>query len=194
MRHTCSPKIYTQDAIRSSFSMAYLQNRSFNQLSTREEPMKTRTRAALMVVASLCFCSSIILGQTKPDFSGAWKMNREKSKFEAIENIRNIVDKIEHKEPDFSEFITVTSVDGEQIIEGTYTTDGKERSVKFPSGSAKATAKWEGDALTVEWKSEGFNVRRKYTLSADGKMLTVAGRRSTPNGDRDGITVFEKQF
>ena len=156
--------------------------------------MKTRTRAALMIVASFCVCSSIISAQTKPDFSGAWKMNREKSKFEAIENIRDIVNKIEHKEPNFSESITVTSTDGDQTIEGKYTTDGKEAAVEFPSGSAKATAKWEGDALTVEWKTEGGNFRRKYTLSADGKTLTVTGRRSTPNGDRDGITVFEKQF
>ena len=156
--------------------------------------MKTRTRAALMIVASFCFCSSIISAQTKPDFSGAWKMNREKSKFEAIENIHDIVNNIEHKEPNFSESITVTSIDGDQTIKGKYTTDGKEASVEFPPGSAKATAKWEGDALTVEWKAEAFNVRRKFTLSADGKTLTVAGRRSTPNGDRDGITVFEKQF
>src|SRR5215468_4582782 len=112
MRQTWAPKAYTQDAIRSSFSLAYLQNRSFNQLSTREEPMKTRTRAALLIAASFCFCSLIIAAQTKPDFSGVWKMNREKSKFQAIENIRDIVSKIEHKEPNFSEFITVTSVDG----------------------------------------------------------------------------------
>src|SRR5262245_2810666 len=156
--------------------------------------MKTRTRAALLIAASFCFCSLIIAAQTKPDFSGVWKMNREKSKFQAIENIRDIVSKIEHKEPNFSEFITVTSVDGEQTIEAKYTTDGKETTVKFPSGSAKATEKWEGDALTVEWKTEEFNARRKYTLSADGKTLSVVGRRSTPNGDVDGITMFEKQF
>jgi len=156
--------------------------------------MKTRTRAALLIAASFCFCFSSIAAQTKPDFSGVWKMNREKSKFDAIENIRDIVTKIEHKEPSFSESMTITSIDGNQNVEAKYTTDGKETAVEFPSGSAKATAKWEGDALTVEWKSEAFNVRRKYTLSADGKTLTVAGRRSTPNGDRDGITVFEKQF
>ncbi len=156
--------------------------------------MKTRTRAALMIAASFCFCSSMIAAQTKPDFSGVWKMNRQKSKFEALENIRDIVTKIEHKEPSFSEFMTITSIDGDQTVEAKYTTDGKETAVKFPSGSAKATAKWEGDALTVEWKTEAFNVRRKYTLSADGKTLTVAGRHSTPNGDVDGITVFEKQF
>jgi hypothetical protein len=156
--------------------------------------MKTRTRAALMIAASFCFCSSIIAAQTKPDFSGVWKMNREKSKFLAMENIRDIVSKIEHKEPNVSIFTTIIGVDGDQTFEAKYTTDGKETTVKLPSGSVKATAKWEGDALTVEGKAEEFNVRGKYTLSADGKTLTIANRLSTPNGDVDGITVFEKQF
>jgi len=156
--------------------------------------MKTRTRAALMIAASFCFCSSIIAAQTKPDFSGVWKMNREKSKFLAMENIRDIVSKIEHKEPNFSIFTTITGVDGDRTFEAKYTTDGKETTVKLPSGSIKATAKWEGDALTVEGKAEEFNVRGKYTLSADGKTLTKASHLSTPNGDVEGIIVFEKQF
>jgi hypothetical protein len=156
--------------------------------------MKTRTRAALMIAASFCFCSSIIAAQTKPDFSGVWKMNREKSKFEALEKVRDVVAKIEHKEPNFSESMTMTSSDEDQTVEAKYTTDGKETSVEFPFGPVKATAKWEGAALTVEWKTEGFYVLRKYTLSADGKTLTVTGRHSTPNGDDDGTMVFEKQF
>ena len=158
--------------------------------------MKTRTLAALMIAASFCFCSSIIAAQTKPDFSGVWKMNREKSKFQAIENIRDIVSKVEHKEPNVSIFTTITGVDGDRTVEVKYTTDGKETTMKLPylTGSVKATAKWEGDALTVEGKAEEFNVRGKYTLSADGKTLTIASHLSTPNGDVDGITVFEKQF
>jgi hypothetical protein len=162
--------------------------------------MKTRTRAALMIAASFCLCSSIIAAQTKPDFSGVWKMNREKSKFPAMfpamENIRDVVSKIEHKEPNFSESMTITGVDGDRTVEVKYTTDGKETTMKLPylTGSVKATAKWEGDALTVEGKAEEFNVRGKYTLSADGKTLTKASHLSTPNGDVDGIIVFEKQF
>ena len=156
--------------------------------------MKTRTRGGLMIAASFCFCFSSIAAQTKPDFSGVWKMNREKSKFLAMENIRDIVSKIEHKEPNVSIFTTITGVDGEQTFEAKYTTDGKETTVEFPFGPVKATAKWEGDALMVEGKAEGFNVRGKYTLSADGKTLTKTSHLSTPNGDVDAIIVLEKQF
>jgi hypothetical protein len=77
-----------------------------------------------------------------------------------------------------------------------YTTDGKETTMKLPylTGPVKATVKWEGDALTIEGKAEEFNVRGKYTLSADGKTLTKTSHISTPTGDVDGIVVFEKQF
>jgi hypothetical protein len=73
----------------------------------------------LMIAASFCFCSSIITAQTKPDFSGVWKMNREKSKFPAfpaMENIHDVVSKIEHKEPNFSESMTITGVDGDGLL------------------------------------------------------------------------------
>jgi hypothetical protein len=48
--------------------------------------------------------------------------------------------------------------------------------------------------LLMIGKAEEFNVRGKHTLSADGKTLTIDSHVSTPNGDVDGITVFEKQF
>ena len=155
--------------------------------------MKTRTSAALMVAAIGCLCASIAGAQTKPNFSGMWKMNREKSKLEALDNIRSIIVKIEHKEPHFSESVTLTHDGGDFTVEGNYTTDGKESEVQSTSGALKATAKWEGDALIVEWKNEGFQVRRKYILSADGKTLTTNARRYTANGEIDEMSVFEKQ-
>jgi hypothetical protein len=48
--------------------------------------------------------------------------------------------------------------------------------------------------LLLKGNAEEFNVRDKYTLSADGKTLTIDSHVRTPNGDLDMITVFEKQF
>ena len=58
-------------------------------------------------------------------------------------------------------------------------------------------------SVTVEGPNNWKVVRKKegrtiimanWTLSADGKTLTKASHLSTPNGDVDGIIVFEKQF
>jgi hypothetical protein len=155
--------------------------------------MKTGPGMALMILVIYCFCSSIAGAQTKPNLSGTWKMNLEKSKWESLDNIRSVIVKIEHKEPHFSESVTVTTGGSDIAVEANYTTDGKETEVHQPSGAIKATAIWEGDALIIEWKKVGFHVRRKYILSADGRTLTSTGRRSTSNGEFDEISVFEKQ-
>jgi len=153
--------------------------------------MKTGPRMAILVI--YCFCASIAGAQNKPNFSGTWKMNLEKSKWESLNNIRSIIVKIEHKEPHFSESVSVITGNAESTVEGTYTTDGKESDVQSESGAFKATAKWEGDALIVEWEKVGFHVRRKYTLSADGKTFTSTTRRHTTNGEVEETSVFEMQ-
>lgn len=157
--------------------------------------MKTRTNAALLIATTVWIIASIAAAQTKPDFSGSWKMNSEKSKFEPIDDIRNVILKIKHKDPDFSQSLIVTRGVGDQTFEEKYTTDGKESDVKLSSGTVKAIAKWEGDTLTIEQKTENGAIlnRRKYALSTDGKTLTLTARRFTINGVIDETTVLEKQ-
>jgi hypothetical protein len=156
--------------------------------------VKNRTNAALLIATTVWLIASIAAAQTKPDFSGAWKIKSEKSKIEAIDDIRNIIFKIKHKDPGFSQSVIVTRGGGDQTFEEKYTTDGKESDVKISSGTVKATAKWEGDTLTIEHKSETGAIlnRRKYTLSADGKTLTLTVRYFTTNGEIDETTVLEK--
>lgn len=158
--------------------------------------MKTRTSATLtlMTAAIYCLFASIAAAQTKPNFSGMWKLNWEKSKFGELDGVRNMVARIDHEDPSFSESITLTSGAGDRIFEGKYTTDGKESDVKLPVGVVMATAKWEGDALIVEWKNEGgFHLRRKYIISADGKTLTVRSRNPSRQDEDSDIIVLEKQ-
>jgi hypothetical protein len=158
-----------------------------------EEPMKSRSGAALMIAAIACLCASIATAQTKPDFSGTWKMNREKSKFERGGPDALLI-KIDHKEPAFTENWTVSTPDGERSFQAKYTTDGKETEQEFMGRTAKTSAKWEGDALVIEFKSEGGFFRRKITLSADGKTITKMVTQSPRDGEQtEDTVVFEKQ-
>jgi len=154
--------------------------------------MKSRTSAALMLAAIVCFCASIATAQTKPNFTGTWKMNPAKSKFEGG-GPSGITAKIDQKDDSVTEAVTVTLDGGDQSVEGEYTTDGKEIDVQVGPAAAKGSAKWDGDALVIEWKSEGFLFRRKFALSTDGKTLTMAVHRTSPNGEVDETVVFDKQ-
>ena len=155
--------------------------------------MKPRNIAALMIAAIVCIYASIAEAQTKPDFSGSWKMNREKSKF-AGGGPDNILIKIDHKEPAFVEDWSMSTSNGERSFQAKYTTDGKETEQEVMGRTAKTSAKWEGDALVIEWTSEGEFFKRKITLSADGKTITKMVKQSPRDGEQtEDTVVFEKQ-
>jgi hypothetical protein len=154
--------------------------------------MKSRIIATLMIAAIVCVSASIASAQTKPDFSGAWKMNREKSKF-AGGGPDNILIKIDHKEPTFVEDWSMSTPNGERSFQAKYTTDGKETEQEVMGRTAKTSAKWEGAALMIEWTSEGNFFKRKITLSADGKTLTKVVSHNEGGEQKEDTVVFEKQ-
>ncbi len=155
--------------------------------------MKLRNIAAFTITTIVCLCALIAAAQTKPDFTGSWKMNREKSKF-ADGGPNAILIKIDHKEPALTEEWTMSTPDGERSFQAKYTTDGKEIEQEVMGRMAKTYAKWEGSSLVIEFKtSDGF-FNRKITLSADGKTFTKVVTHSPGGGDpREDTVVFEKQ-
>jgi hypothetical protein len=131
---------------------------------------------------------------TKANFSGTWTMNRQKSKF-ANEGPDAITIKLDHKDDTLAETLTMSGGNGERTIATKYSTDGKESDLQLGSDTAKATVKWEGEAIVIEWKAgEGRFFRRKLTLSPDGKMLTMNVKQDRPDGNTgEDLIVFEKQ-
>src|SRR5262249_39141683 len=98
---------------------------TFQSTFKGEEPMKSRTSATLIIVAVVCICALIAGAQTKPNLSGVWKMNAQKSKF-ANGGPDNILIKIDHKEPAFVEDWSMSTPNGDRSFQAKYTTDGKE--------------------------------------------------------------------
>lgn len=154
--------------------------------------MKLRNIAAFMITTIVCLCALIAAAQTKPDFTGSWKLNREKSKFERG-GPEDLLIKIDHKEPTFAEEWKMTTQNGERSFQAKYTTDGTESEQEVIGRTAKTSAKWEGDALVIEFKAEGGFFKRKVTLSADGKTITKVITQSGNNGQTEDTVVFEKQ-
>ena len=138
-----------------------------------------------------------VAAQQKPDFSGTWKLNVAKSDFGALPGPQSRTDVITHKDPSLSDSVTVESEEGKQQYTANYTTDGKEATNKIGTRDVKTAVKWSGSSLALSSKFtyEGADVAGESTwsLSADGKVLTISIHYASSIGETDQKLVYEKQ-
>jgi hypothetical protein len=133
----------------------------------------------------------------KPNFSGDWKLNSSKSTFGQMP-VSNMTSKIAHADPKLTNATKMSSDMGDFDMSSTYSTDGKETTNEgFGGSSTTSTAKWDGDTLLIETKGsfgdQQFTMSEKWTLSADGKILTIARTFKSAMGEGEQKLVFDKQ-
>lgn len=135
-----------------------------------------------------------LVAQTTADFSGKWEFDKKASSAGLTESnydgsvimtIKQTVSSISISEtwlkpgnPDFN-----TAADS-------YTLDGKEQVQKHEVGTSRKSAKWSADKKvliitnldiqTLKGKLENFLVTDSFTLSADGKTLTIERYSKNP--------------
>jgi hypothetical protein len=150
--------------------------------------------STLFVVAA---AAGMAMAADKPDFSGNWKMDADKSTFGPIPPPTSMTCKISHKDPDLNIEQAQSGAQGDQTMTFKYSTDGKETTNSLMGNDVKSTAAWEGKILVVKSNLDagGTQVKftSKYSLSDDGKTLTQALSISAPQGDFDMTYVLVKQ-
>jgi len=160
--------------------------------------MTQRNSAILAAIASIAFLADLSSQAfAKPNFSGDWKMDPAKSNYGRMPAPESLERKITHNDPELKIVSTQSGPRGSFTTDLNFTTDGKECVNKIRNIDVKSTAHWNGDALLIN-STENYNgaeVRQdeKWTLSADGKTLTIGTQVSTPRGQYEVITVFDKQ-
>lgn len=134
----------------------------------------------------------------KPDFSGSWKLNAARSDFGPMPPPDKWDMVVEHKDPNLKIKTTMANAQmGERNDEAEYVTDGRETPVK--ETTAKVT--WEGALIvfktsrTVNMQGEKVEIKseEKWSLSEDGKTLTVDAKLSAPMGEFEMKRVLDKQ-
>jgi len=166
--------------------------------------MSVRNLTVAALLASAVF--SPVAAQGKPDFSGSWKVNAEKSDpmggmggggggggggmGTSLVTITQSATKL-----------VVETKRGEQVTTATYNLDGSETTNTTQRGESKSKISWDGSSLVISSESSfsGPNGAMTVTskevrsLSADGKTMTVVRTSQTPNGEMTRKTVFDKQ-
>jgi hypothetical protein len=135
--------------------------------------------------------------QAKPNFSGTWKVNVAKSDFGALPAPDSQTDQITHQEPDLKLHVAQSGQMGEMNYDAVYSTDGKEATNTVNGNVFKSTLKWDGDDLSIDTKGSfggnEFTAKDRWTLSEDGKTITVQRHLASSMGETDQKILFEKQ-
>ena len=148
------------------------------------------------------FATAPALAQAKPDFSGSWKLNVEKSDPMGGGGgggmMRDAVTTITQTATE----LTVVTKFGENSRTATYKLDGTESvNPGMRGGETKTKAKFDGATLVLEHtrNMSGPNGDMQVTskevrsLSEDGKTMTVVTTTQGPNGEMTRKMVYDKQ-
>src|SRR6516164_6235328 len=109
--------------------------------------------------------------QSRPDFSGTWKQNLEKSPTKSSW-LKSYVNKIELKDVNLKVTTTTVGDRGERTYDRTYVIGTEQNSQDREGDQFTTNVKWEGNTLvfeTVEKEHDAILTSKEvWTLSADG--------------------------
>ncbi len=127
-----------------------------------------------------------------PNFSGSWMLNVAKSQYGQFPAPEVMLRTVEMQGTQLSMKTYQKGAQGEVTTELKYTTDGKPT----VNGANTGSAAWYGDTLVIESSREAqgarLTQRDSWSLSPDGKTLTVSTKVKLPNGEFDVKQIFEK--
>ena len=146
--------------------------------------------------AVLVFTASLA-AQSKPNFSGTWKLNVAKSDFGVLPPSNGRTDIIDHQDPNLKDTVSDDAAQGQQNYTLAMTTDGKE-AINKPGGlEMKNVATWDASNLLVntklQFQGSDVTIKTSWALSADGKTLTESAHFESQMGETDQKLIFEKQ-
>jgi hypothetical protein len=152
-------------------------------------PITPVVRVAAVFVLLACAIPAQHTG-TKPNFSGEWRMDAEKSDFGKFPAPTTILRTIIQKDPDLIVDTTQRAANGEQTAHVVYRTDGAETKNQFNTGEGLSHAFWDGNDLVIRTtmkNSKGLDVlmEERWSLSADRQTLTTLSHIETSKGGAD---------
>lgn len=143
----------------------------------------------------LLFCT--FAAASAADFTGTWKLNTGKSKYEGMPAPKEQTVTYMTKGSGYDYMAKGTTATGQPINSMfTYMKDGEEiKATGFPAWDAMVIQNGHADKSNVELKREGKAVgTATRSISADGKMMTIAGKVTMADGTKATYrAVYDKQ-
>jgi len=149
----------------------------------------------LLVASLLTLLGCTAIAAEKPNFSGHWKMNAEKSDYGQVPSPDTFTRTIEHTDSTISVTEEQTGPTATPRSVRKMRTDGQTTVDNVNGGDVKLTATWEGNDLIATTTIDTFGVtfKDRMSLSADGNELTSQVLVQSSQGDFDLKIVIERQ-
>lgn len=163
-----------------------------------------RKTRSLLIVAVLTGALFHTAGQqpsetpAKPNFSGRWRMVKEKTDFGSFKMPDIIVRVIEHRDPTLNVHTIQTTGTKTSISDVSYTTDGSESSNVINGRPAVSKTFWDGPALMIRTtmknsKGDDEVIEDRWEISDDRQTLTTTSHVRTANTEVDLKLVCERE-
>lgn len=155
--------------------------------------MTRRLACALLVLWSV---SALAQKAPRPDLSGTWLLDKGKSSLQAPAPDTSVL-YIDHSDPRFL-LTRAHVVDGvADLFNILVLADGKDDVKKWRNHKVVNRCAWEGDRLVLESKErldrkESLTVM-KFSLSPDGRTLTVEERFTGPDRKVENTLVLQRE-
>jgi len=164
-----------------------------------------------VALAALVAVPALTLAQAKPDFSGSWTLNQDKSDPAPARGGGGgggggrgggrgggVASQMTIKQTPAQLSIDRAMAQGAQTA--AYKLDGSESTNTMGAGEAKSKAMWEGSKLVITTSQtlpgrgggDPINVEVKEVYSLDGGALTIERTQTTPMGSQTRKLVYDK--
>jgi len=158
----------------------------------------------LLVPLLLACLSPALSAQTpdappvRPNFSGRWRMVKEKSEFNGFKVPDTVIRIVDHHDPMINLHTVQTNGKQTSMSDVTYFTDNSVSMNTIKGRDAQCRAYWDGEALVVRTKLIMANgdhevIEDRWELSPDGKTLTTASHIVTESGEANLTLVCAKE-
>jgi len=132
------------------------------------------------------------------NFSGRWRMDKEKSDFASFTMPDIVVRVIDQHDPTMNGHTVQTNGQKTSTVDATYMTDGSVATNIINNRDATSKAFWDGKSLVIRTnmktaKNEDEEIEDRYELSDDGQVLTMTSHVTTEKGEVTMKMVCSKE-
>jgi hypothetical protein len=161
--------------------------------------MPRPTTALFALVSVLALSATASAQSTKPDFSGTWVLDSAKSQAPMLPKSAQLF--VSQSDKVLSVEHTASTAAGTRVNKLFYHIDGtpSKNSTNGPEGVSidfNSTTDWSGRTLVITTTADfngGFKQVERWTLSGDGKQLTVVGDIAVSGQTATAKMLYDKK-